>query len=307
MQPGERFGREARGDIPATLRVILRDFADYQTPAGKFRARAAFVTDPASKTSLNTATLWAKHGYGEGTTKAPEVVEAENGPIQFLRVIDIDVRGEGGRAWKVMTPQRWYVDLREDVFLDCLKARCVMQNDQQDGGLVIQGPFRWVRFGTQMRLALINSDLYRQIEQSAKAKADPVPKIRTKDLTIGGVYISSGDWVVPVVFLGRVRVQGQVRLAFLEASAADRPDGWMRKGLVGLLQQTFRDTISEQFLPGSRRAGTELAKFPVTLLSSHSLTRQIGAIAVPTDKLTVEGCRFSNGYGEPVQHVEGWL
>jgi hypothetical protein len=59
MRPGKRHG-EAKGSILGTLRVILRDLVGYKTPAGTFRARAAFVTDPAAKTSLGTATYWAE-------------------------------------------------------------------------------------------------------------------------------------------------------------------------------------------------------------------------------------------------------
>ena len=163
----KRYGT-AKGCIPAELRIVLRNQAEHMTPAGKFVMRGAYVTDAKSTAALGTATLWAGREYpGPGHTLRPTIITVKNNPIPSLRVLDIDFRGEGGRAWKVETPEGFYVDLREDVFIECLRARCAMKNSPC-GGLRIYGPFRWVKWGSQMRLALMDSDLYREIAACGK-------------------------------------------------------------------------------------------------------------------------------------------
>ena len=256
----------AKGSIPKDLVVVLRDTVPYETPVGTITACAAFVTDAASKTALDTAKDWADGYRGAGATKTPMIVTCPNAPIPHLRVVNLEERGEGGRAWKVLTPENWYVDFREDVFLDVLKAKCTMVT-HPNGGLLIQGPFKWVKYGTQMRLALINSDLYREIEAYEAAIKSPKPK-KIKNLIVGGIYTTDPrfkDTVYPVVFLGNVRYAGEKFLAFLA------PGNTLLCWTQGL-QEHFDALVT--FSPQPQ----------CFLQRNHSLVEQIGTVTLPASR-----------------------
>jgi len=119
-----------------------------------------------------------------------------NGHIEYLHVLDLEHRGEGGRAYKVITPENLMFDLREDVVLDIMFARGV------EAGGKITGPFQWAICGSQMKILLVGSDDY---NQAAKEKAiSQKTKIKLKDLVIGGVYANTQT---QVVYLGEAQVE----------------------------------------------------------------------------------------------------
>jgi len=204
----KRYGIAA-GSIPEKITAVLRTKVGYKTPGGDFKAKAAFVTGADSKSSIETSKRWAE-SYGPGKTSKPEVVTQDNKVIPHLRAVDLDERGEGGRAWKVLTPEGWYVDLREDVILDVFKAGCKMSK-HPDGGLLLEGPFQWVKYGTQTRIVLVNSDIYREISESNDLKK--LAKIRSTDLVVGGVYVSSSRKVG--VYIGKVLFKGKKCFAWV--------------------------------------------------------------------------------------------
>ncbi|MFA6234129.1 MAG: hypothetical protein WC824_08085 [Bacteroidota bacterium] len=254
----------ANGSIPDSITVVLRTKVGYKTPGGAFKAKAAFVTDTKSKGSLDTAKRWAD-GYGAGKTGNPEVVTQDNDTFPSLRVVDLDARSEGGRAWKAITPEGWYVDLREDVILDVFKAGCVMQK-HPDGGLNLEGPFRWVKYGTQMRIALLDSDIYREIAVSNQLKAKA--KIGLKDIEIGGVYLSSGRKVA--VYLGRVVFKGKKSLAWVHLNFYGDEDKDPAKATPAGLQAKFNEVVKDHHWA-----------FEVTQSCGYS--EKIGIVKVPPD------------------------
>ena len=140
---------------------ILEELLVVLRPPDEDGDRAAFVTDPAYPKSLEKAKEWAKWWGGP----EPEVIRVPGVEVPWVEVVSCESRGEGGRAWKVMTPEGWYVDLREDVFFDVFFKGDFTKGEN---GIVFPGPFRWVRNVTQVRLALVDSDLYREIEAKAK-------------------------------------------------------------------------------------------------------------------------------------------
>jgi hypothetical protein len=171
----KRYGT-ATGRIPENLRIYTRPEAEFKGYKESVRCKPAFFTDAAS--TSKAAITWAT-----ATTHFPTLeptVEKPNTLIPTLQLLTLEERGEGGRAWKALTPDGYLVDLREDVFLDVLFISGVTR----DG--IIEGPFQWVVYGTQMRLALVDSALYREIKNSQLRKESP--KIPDKDLVIGGVY-----------------------------------------------------------------------------------------------------------------------
>jgi hypothetical protein len=84
---------------------------------------------------------------------AVEEVEIDNTPINRLTVVNVDHRGEGGVAFRVITEQGWFVDLREPEFMEA-----VLTGTLRDG--VIEAPFVWSRGVSQMRLVRVGSKIH---------------------------------------------------------------------------------------------------------------------------------------------------
>lgn len=146
----------------------------------------AFPVDSSNEKTMKTAIAWASQpGYkyvnGQHTTitNTHTSYETENKPIKNVRVLSLEERGNGGRAYKVMIG-KYYVDLREDVLMDVL-----LQTGVSPGG-ILNGEFIWAKIGTSMKLIRIDSELYGMIAES-HAKKDLKPLSKT-DLEIGGVY-----------------------------------------------------------------------------------------------------------------------
>lgn len=167
------------------------------------QALPTFVVNADSENLCETAEHWAtKHEYqGQGKPSkinAPIILSYPNDPITKITIVDLEKRGEGGRAYKVIFEQNGknhYVDLREDVLIDVIK-NCGIEA----GGRLI-GEFVWGQFGSQMKLMRVDSDLYREAMETA-TKGN-ISKIKSSDLKIGHLYETQNG--SKAIFLGRVR------------------------------------------------------------------------------------------------------
>jgi len=272
------------GSIPEKLVVVLKNSCKHKWQGGEFVAPDAYVTDAKSKTALETARNWAVRTYGyqtapDANTTSPAIVEIDNEPFNTLRIVGMEERGEGGRAWKVITPQGWIVDLREDVFMEALFGHRITNT----AGLEIKGPFRWVVNGSQMRLALVDSSLYRDIAKlDAIKKLPQAGKIPAASLVVGGLYTSLG-WKDRrynrsrySVFLGHVRHKGKKAFAWYECYASH--------------PITNADIISVQ------QEINRWATGHITITGALSCTEFAGTIIVPPQK----PAKIYNGYGDTV-------
>lgn len=132
-------------------------------------------------------------------------VALDNPPREGFRIVDAEQRGEGGRAWKALTPDGDLVDMREDVFLPIL-----LQRGLPPGG-VIQGTFQWCQNGSQLRLEEVGSEAHKKyITEDEYLKKKDAPKgpqkPGTKDLAVGQVFQSS---LGSVVYLGKATWDGK--------------------------------------------------------------------------------------------------
>jgi len=228
-----------KGTIPESINVTLRDVFAYSVLIGEVEARAAFITDPASLNGLKTAASWAQGGpYSspgiKGATKTPEVLTIYNRIIPEVLIVGSEDRSEGSHTWKAILEgsrydnrrtDLWFVDLRDDVFYDAIRAGIVHSNGKD--GLLLAGAFRWVKLGTQMRLALVDSQLYRDLEGcDEKRTAPPKPILKSSTLEIGGLYIDTrGDheYVNVECFLGKVRYDGRSGFATCHLGCVTAP------------------------------------------------------------------------------------
>ena len=166
-----------------------------------------FPYNPESKTAPSTARQWANNNiwdsvkceYVKGVE--PTFLERPNEPFA-VTIIDLDVRTEGGRAYKVIDNEMRCFDLREDQILEVFKHVGV-----QPGGRV-NGEFVWGVLGSQVRMVLVGGDLYSEMVKTrdelnaAKKKRVEGNAITPSKLQVGHVYkkLDGSKWV----FVGKM-------------------------------------------------------------------------------------------------------
>lgn len=195
------------GYVPAKMTYVQRepsevsdywehDFWDDEKPPTR-TVRETFVVDADNPKTRQTATGWA------GSKKAT-FTDKPNDPINELEVVSLERRAEGGRAWKVLIDGTYYVDLREDVLLDCLRHGPGVKKG------MLKGPFVWCGVGTQMKLVRVGSTLYGVVLAASKRKAAK----DVKKFEVGGVYENrKGE---QSVYLGQVDTEYAVDVNYEE-------------------------------------------------------------------------------------------
>lgn len=157
--------------------------------AEKEMVTPAFVCDAGNPKTLATAVSWAERSRNyydyekkKSIKKADPVVQdrRKNEPMKDIRVVSLDIRGNGGRAYKVVTKDNYYFDLREDVLLDAMIKAGI-----REGGY-LNGEYIWARVSSQMKLVRVGSTLHAAlIKTTEKSK---LKRIGVKELVHGGVY-----------------------------------------------------------------------------------------------------------------------
>lgn len=138
----------------------------------------AFPADNDDEKMLSTATGWAGGYYNQSKSPVTKDIQ-DNKPIKNVRVLRLEHRGQGGRAYKVIV-NNYFVDLREDVLMDAMLVSGIAP------GGILQGEFIWAKMGSQMKLVRIGSEVHRLIiEYDSKKDLKPVGKLALK---IGGIY-----------------------------------------------------------------------------------------------------------------------
>ena len=139
---------------------------------------------------LTTAKSWATgHHWQNKNNYIPEIIETDNVPISDVRVVTLEHRGNGGRAYKVIINGFMYADIREDVIID------TMLNCGIEKGAILNGQFIWAKNKTQMKLIRVGSALYKQFSKNVDtSKAVDIPK---SSVVPGGVYeMKSGSVLI---------------------------------------------------------------------------------------------------------------
>jgi hypothetical protein len=154
------------------------------TAVGKEKVFPTFPIENGDEKSFKRAKEWAEshHAYYSDKPKkiTAESVVVENKPIKKVRLLSLEERGNGGRAYKALIDGKYYVDMREDVLMDTILKTGV------DAGGILRGEYVWAKMGSQMRLVRVDSELYKLItEFESKKDLKPVGK---NDLEVGGIY-----------------------------------------------------------------------------------------------------------------------
>ncbi|MFA6358982.1 MAG: hypothetical protein WCY09_10030 [Candidatus Omnitrophota bacterium] len=186
------------GNIPQQITIIAKPAQDVKwrfddisdQPEDQqmtWNVRPAFVSDATNAKTLETGRNWAGDGrvYNYATREYVKVgdvteVTVNNLPFKGLRVINLEHRAEGGRAWKVVTDDGYYFDMREDILLESLRM-C----GTSPGG-ILEGEYLWAKVGSQMKIIRAGSELHKRLMQATTRGT--YSKIAMGKLVPGGVY-----------------------------------------------------------------------------------------------------------------------
>lgn len=189
-----------QGKIPDTISIYSTDESIITREIGAVKEEAeikpSFICDKDSKTAHETAKNWAS-GYGR--TRPYNHEDRPNEPWEGLKVWDLEVRGNGGRAYKVITPDGLYLDLREDTFLEAMMTYGIGVGGE------LPGQYVFAMMASQMRLVRVGSDLHTALVNTTDRKKIAV--IGARELKVGGVYRDKAGNVE--VFCGHVRENGK--------------------------------------------------------------------------------------------------
>ena len=164
-----------------------------------FMMLPAFPVDPTNKGRMETAKRWAENHYSttvykngkyiQNPEKKEDIVieEYDNDPISGVKIVDLEVRGNGGRAYKIALPNKLFVDMREDVLMEVIMKRGV-----SPGG-ILNGEFIWCRVGSETKLVLVGSDLHKECLEAMKFKTKDLLQ---KEFEVGKLYQSTSSYIL---------------------------------------------------------------------------------------------------------------
>ena len=145
-----------------------------------------FVVSDENLETHKTAIQWANsRAYSEQNNNY-SVTTVNNIPISCVRVIGLDIRSNGGRAWIVLLNNQYIVDMREDVLLDT-----ILHVGINPGGK-LNGSFIFARVGSSMKIIRVGSLLHNKMIQSTKFSASA----SISKLEVGGIYRNKTSQVV---------------------------------------------------------------------------------------------------------------
>lgn len=193
------------GGIPKKIALFIKapkPFATHNPWANGFKraevkelsVSPTMPTDADSQAQRATAEGWASEGRQLPFT----VRETENAPFN-IRIIGLEARGEGGRAWKVITEDGLLFDMREEVLLEA-SMTCGIA-----AGGVPNGEFIFAREGSQMKIIRVGSDIHGEFTAAETRRTSS--SIKKGDLKPGAFYRTRGP--ACILYFGRVSKGGQ--------------------------------------------------------------------------------------------------
>ena len=247
-----------------------------------FQGRKGFAVDVESKSSMKTAERWSKAvAFLAPTLDRLQILfdtddevweDRDNSPMTGLRIMTLEHRGQGGRAYKVLTEDGYVYDLREDQLLEAMVAVGI------ERGGVLGGEWVWGIIGSQMKLIRVGSAQHEKLAQTTAQRA--AKKISARDLKVGTIYArSNGD---RQLFCGFVTVPGQkgkMQLWWEPYSWRDLSEaqGQFNEDLLEMSRPSYS---GQQHTPARQCRRFKLTK-------SHSCKSIDGTIEVPEDVVEI--------------------
>lgn len=198
------------GKIPKKLKLYCRpettirfrwSDVEFEDPsAANITATPVFITDAENPKTQKTAEDWASAlrwswdpdtGARVKSRDQYTLIERDNDPVKSVRIVDLDIRGNGGRAYRAFVDEKYLVDMREDVMLD------TMINVGMGVNATLPGEYIFAQIGAEMKLIRVGSKLHEMmVESTAFSEKKPINK-----LIPGRIYASKTK---TILYLGEV-------------------------------------------------------------------------------------------------------
>lgn len=173
------------GNIPENLTIFICEetdniwrWNDVDSGERLTKVRPCFISDATNKKTLESGENWAK-GWGSNGLPFTKL-EVPNEPFK-LRIITLEIRDKGGRAYKVCAEigdfKNLFFDLREDVLLDCIFEVGIKKGGE------IAADFIFARIGSEMKPIRVGSLLHKKMIEATEFN-----KKEKCELVVGGMY-----------------------------------------------------------------------------------------------------------------------
>jgi hypothetical protein len=269
------YTKVAVGTVPTQInyvysspeQVVARSSWDDTKNKTSITVYSSYPVEVGDEKCLERAKKWAEYlNLHSWDTKAVKhIVQIDtlnNDPLEKLKLISLESRGEGGRAYKVLVNDKYYVDLREDVLMDVM-----IQVGVEPGG-ILGGYFIWAKLANQMRLVRVGSELHKMLVDSHNKK--DMPKISKSNLEVGGVYKTrQGSCGIFISYVNTVRYEPKD--TFDSFSFQEIPD---RKQM--LFFSCRQDNVEASLAAASNR------DFNVSfhLYKTHNFIEKVGQVSI---------------------------
>jgi hypothetical protein len=161
-----------------------------------------FAYNPNSKTSPETAKSWAA-SYSFNNEDAPVSIE-DNTPF-YARIVDLEERGCGGRAYRVIDEKSREFDLREDQMKYIISEYGIEKTGK------IPVPLLWGIYGTSTKLVALGSPLWAEMKKNSELESEisagtpDLSSLRPGSLV---TYRYRGK-IFEAVYIGEVKMAGE--------------------------------------------------------------------------------------------------
>jgi hypothetical protein len=184
-----------QGNIPKQITYVLtlpkeQTFSLGEEAEETITVTPSFISDASNQRTLETGRKWARRGFfkfirdpfGSEIVQGPVFEQTvTNEPIFDVRILGLEQRGNGGRAYKVLLNETYLVDLREDVLMETMLKHGVSP------GRKLGGSFIWAKVSNQMKLVLVTGEIEKSLTKIEQIKQEKKPIV----LTPGGIYSTS--------------------------------------------------------------------------------------------------------------------
>lgn len=303
------------GNIPKKLRLFIRPettafwrWEDVDDGKRETKVRCAYISDADNKKTCETGKQWGNQNYYDHILKqsvkaACDEVEVDNVPFSGLKVVTLEIRDKGGRAYKVMADiggvPNVYFDMREDVLLDCMFNGSLKKEGK------ISGQFVFARVGAQMKPVRIGSVLHKKMVAATAIDAQ-APCI----LEIGGIYESkNGDravymgeyWTRDIPKIDKYEYRGGVYAYDTCGLRVGQPikvhvfnNSWILKYPTQkdsdsdawfYLKDIWEDSYGRSRVPTLKHKKGDICVYDLQVVKSHSYKKKVGDMPVPSEFL----------------------
>lgn len=173
-----------KGKIPKEIIYVCRKESTLNTKSITINNICeAFPIEVDNNIILYKAIDWARLKPFDQKFDPPQV-KITNKPSK-IKIVDIEKRSMGGRAWKVLVDDKYLVDLREEQLFDGI----LLDGIEKEGTL--NGEWAWVKFSNELKLVNIKSDDYISSEPEIAKSTDG--QINYKNIEKSCVYSMEKD------------------------------------------------------------------------------------------------------------------